>query len=419
MATNPFENAQLQVKHACDVLETDPAVYELLKQPQRIIEVNIPVRMDDGSLKIFKGYRASHNTAMGPSKGGIRFHQDVNYDEVCALSIWMTFKCGIMGVPYGGGKGGIIVNPSELSDRELEQLARGYVRGLHKYLGEKVDIPAPDVGSNGKIMSWMLDEYVRLTGDQAALGVFTGKPIPFGGSEGRNEATGLGIAIVAREAAKKLDIKLDGAPIAIQGFGNVGRYAAKNFERQGAKIVAVSEYTKAKGPYAVYKADGFTFAELGEAIEATGDLSTIQGAKEITMDEFWASQVDVMVPAALENSITPEIAEKLKAKLVVEGANGPVTPEADEVLKEKGIILTPDILTNAGGVLVSYYEWVQNRYGYYWTEAEVEDKQEKDMVKAFEDIWQLREEQACTVREAAYLISVKKVAEVMKLRGWY
>lgn len=416
---NPFESAQLQVKKACDALGTDPAVYEILKQPQRIIEVAIPVRMDDGSMRVFTGYRASHNTAIGPAKGGIRFHQDVNIDEVRALSIWMTFKCGIMGVPYGGGKGGVICNPLELSDKELEQIARGYVAGMHKYLGEKIDIPAPDVGSSGKIMAWMTDEYIKRNGDDLSLGVFTGKPVAFGGSEGRNEATGFGVSVVAREAAAKLNIKLDGGKVAVQGFGNVGRFSVKNLERQGAKLVAIAEWSRDLGSYAVYKEEGFTFAELCAAMDTNKNLLGIDGSKQITMDEFWACDVDVICPAALENAINADVAKTIKAKLIVEAANGPVTPDADVILKDKGVIVTPDILSNAGGVLVSYFEWVQNRYGYYWSEAEVEDKQEVGMVKAFNDIWNLADDMNVTVRESAYLISVKKVAEVMKLRGWY
>lgn len=416
---NPFESAQLQVKNACEVLKTDPAVYEILKQPQRVIEVNIPVHMDNGTLRVFTGYRSSHNVAVGPAKGGIRLHPDVNYDEVRALSIWMTFKCGVMDVPYGGGKGGIICNPQELSQKELEQLARGYVRGLHKYLGEKIDIPAPDVGVSGQVMAWMMDEYIKLNGEAMSLGVFTGKPISFGGSEGRNEATGFGVSIIARETAAKLGINLNGAKVAVQGFGNVGRFTVKNLERQGAKLVAIAEWTPKRGSYAVYKEEGFTLAELSEAMDKNRELIGIDGSEEISMDDFWALDVEVIAPAALENAINAETAQNIKAKLVVEAANGPVTPDADAVLNKKGIVVTPDILSNAGGVLVSYFEWVQNRYGYYWSEKEVEERQEVKMIKAFEDVWNLAKEKNVTVREAAYLISVKKVAEVMKLRGWY
>lgn len=415
---NPLENAQRQVKIACDALGLDPAVYEILKEPQRVIEVNIPVKMDDGTIKTFKGYRAQHNDAIGPTKGGVRFHPNVSLDEVKALSIWMTFKGGVMGLPYGGGKGGIIVDPSKLSQGELERLSRGYIDGLYKYLGEKADIPAPDVNTNGQIMAWMVDEYNKLTGT-SALGVITGKPVAWGGSEGRNEATGFGVSIITREAAKKLGIDITKSKVAVQGFGNVGRYTVKNVQKQGAKVVAIGEWAPSVGTYAIYNEDGLDFEDLLAYMNEHKNLVNYPKAKMISLDEFWELDVDILIPAALENAITKEVAEKIKAKLVCEAANGPTTPEGDEVLNARGIPVTPDILTNAGGVLVSYFEWVQNLQGYYWSEKEVEEKQEVKMVKAFEDVWALKEERNVTIRQAAYMISVKKVAEVMKLRGWY
>lgn len=415
---NPLESAQLQVKHACDRLGLDPAVYELLKEPQRVIEVSIPVKMDDGSLKTFKGYRSLHNDAIGPGKGGIRFHPGVNLDEVKALSIWMTFKCGATGTPYGGGKGGVTVDALSLSDNELEQLARGYIRGMYKYLGEKIDVPAPDVGTSGKVMAWMVDEFQKLTG-HFELGVITGKPVPFGGSLGRNEATGFGVAVVGREAAAKYGIQLNGARVAVQGFGNVGRFTVKNFMRLGGKVVAIAEWEPKDGTYAIYNEDGFDFDELSAYIDEHKNLRNFPGAKALSLDEFWELEVDIMVPAALENAIDVKQAEALNCKLVVEAANGPVTPAADEVLNKRGIALSPDILSNAGGVIVSYFEWVQNLGGYWWSEAEVEERQETAMVNAFNDVYQIKEDFDVTLREAAYLVSVKKVAEVMKLRGWY
>ncbi len=415
---NPLENSQKQVKAACDALGLDPAVYEILKEPQRVIEVNIPVRMDDGSMRSFKGFRASHNDAVGPTKGGCRFHPGVTLDEVKALSIWMTFKGGVMGLPYGGGKGGVICDPLELSQGELERISRGYIQKLYKYLGEKEDIPAPDAGTNGQVMAWMVDEYNKLTGT-SALGVITGKPVAWGGSEGRNEATGFGVSIVTREAAKKLGIDIKQSKVAIQGFGNVGRFTVKNVQRQGAKIVAVGEWAPKVGTYAIYNEDGLDFEDMLAYFNEHKNLVNYPKAKMITLDEFWELDVDILIPAALENAITKEVAEKIKAKLVCEAANGPTTSEGDQVLNERGIPVTPDILTNAGGVVVSYFEWVQNLQGYYWGEKEVEDKQETKMVQAFNDVWALQEEQNCTTREAAYMISVKKVAEVMKLRGWY
>lgn len=416
---NPLIGAQQKVKRACDQLNLDPSVYEILKEPERLIEVSIPVKMDDGSIKVFKGFRASHNTAIGPAKGGIRFHPDVNADEVKALSVWMTFKCGIIGVPYGGGKGGVICNPLELSKRELEQLARGYVRGIHKYIGEKLDIPAPDVNTNAQIMAWMTDEYIKLNGDQHALGVLTGKPVPFGGSEGRNAATGYGIYIVAREAAKKLNIDIKKARVAVQGFGNAGRFTVKNLCQQGCKPIAIAEWEPKNGPYAIYKEDGLDYNEMVDYVNEHKNLLGFPGSKTITTDEFWRLQLDILIPAALENAINEDIAKIVNTKLVCEAANGPTTPGGDEVLKQRNIIVTPDIVTNAGGVLVSYYEWVQNLQGFYWTEKEVEEKQEAGMIRAFNAIWDLAQEYKVTIREAAYMISVKKIAEVMKLRGWY
>ncbi|HSH36284.1 Glu/Leu/Phe/Val dehydrogenase, partial [Schnuerera sp.] len=342
---NPLESAQKQVKAACDALGLEPAAYEILKEPQRMIEVSIPVKMDDGTMKIFKGYRAVHNDAIGPGKGGVRFHPGVNPDEVKALSVWMTFKCGVMGVPYGGGKGGITVDPLSLSQGELERLSRGYIRGLYKYLGEKIDVPAPDVGSNGQVMAWMVDEYNKLTGG-SNLGVVTGKPVEWGGSKGRNEATGFGVSVIAREAARELGIEMKGAKVAIQGFGNVGSYTVKNVQGQGATIVAVGEWAPSVGTYALYNEDGLDFADMKAYMDEHKNLVGYPKAKQISLDEFWKLEVDILIPAALENAVTVEVAEKINAKLVCEAANGPITPDADKVLAKRGIPVTPDILTN-------------------------------------------------------------------------
>lgn len=415
---NPFENAQRQVKEACDKLGMDPAVYEILKQPLRVLEVSIPVRMDDGSIKVFKGYRSQHNDAVGPTKGGIRFHQNVSKDEVMALSIWMTFKCSVTGIPYGGGKGGIIVDPKTLSQGELERLSRGYIDGIYKLIGEKVDVPAPDVNTNGQIMSWMVDEYNKLVG-HSAIGTLTGKPLEFGGSKGRNAATGFGVAVVAREAASKLGIDIRKASIAIQGFGNVGSYTTLNCEKLGAKVVAISEWCKEKGAYAIYNENGLKGEDLMVYMKEHGNLIGFPGSKEISMEEFWSLNVDILIPAALENSVTSENVNLINARLVCEAANGPIIPDADSVLFEKGIVVTPDILSNAGGVTVSYFEWVQNLYGYYWGEKEVEEKEEIAMVNAFNDIWKIKEEYGVSMRNAAYMHSIKRVAAAMKLRGWY
>lgn len=415
---NPLESAQKQIKIACDKLGLGDDVFELLKEPQRVIEVSIPVKMDNGSLKVFKGYRSLHNDAVGPGKGGVRFHPGVDLDEVKALSIWMTFKCGVTGIPYGGAKGGITVDPKELSQGELERLSRGYIQGLHKYLGEKIDIPAPDVNTNGQIMAWMVDEYIKLTG-RNDVGVITGKPVEWGGSKGRNEATGFGVAVIAREFARENGIEMKGATVAIQGFGNVGSFTVKNVQNQGAKIVALGEWAKEVGTYALYNEEGLDYQDLAKYMAENKTLVDYPKAKMITLDEFWELNVDILIPAALENAITEEVAKKVNAKLICEAANGPITPEADEVLKDRNIPVTPDILTNSGGVTVSYFEWVQNLYGYYWSEEEVVEKQEVEMVKAFNNIWNIKVEEDVTMREATYLFSVKKIAEVMKLRGWY
>ncbi|SHH12148.1 glutamate dehydrogenase [Anaerosphaera aminiphila DSM 21120] len=416
---NPLESAQEKVRIACEKLGTDPAVYELLKEPKRVIEVTIPVKMDDGSVKTFKGWRSVHSDAVGPGKGGVRFHPDVNMDEVKALSLWMTFKGGALGLPYGGGKGGISVDPSELSERELEQLCRGYIRGIHKYLGERIDIPAPDVGTNGQVMSWFMDEYAALNGGNMDMGTFTGKPVAFGGSEGRNEATGFGVAVVTREAAKRFGIDISTAKIAVQGFGNVGSFTVKNIERQGGKVCAIAEWDKKEGNYGLYNESGIDFKELLAYKEANKTILGFPGATKISAEDFWTKEYDILIPAALENAITGEVAKKLNVKLVCEAANGPVTPEGDAVLAERGINLTPDILTNSGGVVVSYYEWVQNQYGYYWSVAEVEEKQEADMMKAVGGVFGVADEFNVSLREAVYMYAIKSIDEAMKLRGWY
>lgn len=416
---NPLVAAQEKVKAACDKLGCDPAVYELLKEPKRVIEVTIPVKMDDGSVKTFKGWRSAHSDAVGPAKGGVRFHPNVNMDEVKALSLWMTFKGGALGLPYGGGKGGICVDPAELSKGELERLSRGYVRGIYKYIGERIDIPAPDVNTNGEIMSWFMDEYAKCNGDKLDLGTFTGKPVGFGGSKGRNEATGFGVAVVVRESAKRFGIDIKTAKIAVQGFGNVGSFTVKNIERQGGKVCAIAEWDRNEGNYALYNENGIDFKELLAYKEEHKTCLGFPGAEKISAEEFWTKEYDILVPAALENVITEEVANKLNVKLVCEAANGPTTPQGDKALNARGIALTPDVLTNSGGVLVSYYEWVQNQYGYYWTEEDVEAKQEADMMKAIEGVFGVADEYNVSLREAVYMYAIKGIDFAMKMRGWY
>lgn len=411
---NPLIAAQQRVKVACDKLGMPADVYEILKNPQRMIEVSIPVKMDDGSIRVFTGFRAQHNTAVGPSKGGVRFHQNVTRDEVAALSIWMTFKCSVTGIPYGGGKGGIIVNPKELSAGELERLCRGYIDAIYPILGEKRDVPAPDVNTNGQIMAWMVDEYIKLSGE-SSFGTFTGKPVELAGSKGRNAATGLGISIIMDEALKKCGKQLSGARVAIQGFGNVGSFTAKCAHDMGARVIAIAEWNTT-----LYNENGLDIDALIKfKSDNQGSIKGFAGATEISTEEFWGLDVDVLTPCAMENTINKETAPLIKTKLVVEGANGPTTLEGEEILMKNGVTVVPDILANAGGVTVSYFEWVQNRYGYYWGEEEVEQKEKIAMKDAFDAIYKIKEEYNVSMREAAYMHSIKRVANAMKLRGWY
>lgn len=416
MSEDVLLNAQLQVKNACEKLGLPDYVYDLLKEPQRALEISIPVKMDDGTYKVFKGYRSQHNNAVGPYKGGIRFHPDVTLDEVKALSIWMTFKCGVVGVPYGGGKGGVKVDPGKLSKNELEGLSRGYIEGIYKYLGEKIDIPAPDVNTNGQIMSWMTDEYIRLTGDYS-IGVITGKPVQWGGSLGRTDATGYGVAVVGREILNKKGIDCKNATAALQGFGNVGSYTGRYLSRQGIKIVAVAGHNNGE-EFAIYSEDGINIEKLMEFRLGNKNLKEFTGVRIISIEEFWRLKVDLMIPAALENVIDDKIANKVQAKVICEAANGPITIEADKVLKERNIEVVPDILANAGGVTVSYFEWIQNRCGYTWGLDDVLNKEEEIMIEAFKNIWDVKEEYDVSMREAAYMYSILKIYETMNLRGW-
>ena len=408
---NPFEIAQKQVKNACDKLGADPAVYEILKNPMRVHEVSFPVKLDDGTVKTITGYRAQHNNACGPYKGGIRFHQDVTLDEVKALSTWMTFKCSVTGVPYGGGKGGIAIDPREYSQKELEAISRGFAAAIAPYIGEKVDIPAPDVNTNGQIMAWMIDEYEKVTGEYAP-GVFTGKPVEFGGSLARTEATGYGVAIMAKAALERLNIDFKGATIAVQGFGNVGSYTALYAHRLGAKVVAISDIN-----VTIYNENGIDIEKL--FVDPVKPVANNGYGKEITKEEFFALEVDAILPCALENQITSANADSIRAKVVAEGANGPTTPEADEILRKNNVLVVPDILANSGGVTVSYFEWVQNLQRFSWTFDEVQKKQEELMYKAFDDIWKLMKEFDVDMRTAAYMMSIKRIQVAMKLRGWY
>ena len=411
---NPFEIARKQVKTACDRLNADPAVYEILKSPQRVLEVTFPVKLDNGTVKTFTGYRSQHNNAVGPYKGGVRFHPNVNLDEVKALSIWMTIKCCVAGIPYGGGKGGITLDPRDYSEAELERISRAYAEAISPLIGEKIDIPAPDVNTNGKIMSWMVDAYENIV-KKSAPGVFTGKPVEFGGSLARTEATGYGVNFAAVQALEKLGKDVKGATYAIQGFGNVGYHTGYYAHQSGAKVVAVSTVD-----VAIYNENGLDMEALFKEYQANGFITNKAGyGKEISNAELLALDVDVLAPCALENQLTSENAGKVRAKIVVEGANGPTTPEADAILRQNGVLVVPDILANCGGVVVSYFEWVQNLQGYYWEFDEVQEKETVVLRRAFRDIWNLAQEYDVDLRTASYMMSIRRVEKAMKLRGWY
>ncbi len=411
---NPFEIAQKQVKTACDRLNADPAVFEILKKPQRVLEVNFPVKLDNGTVENFTGYRSQHNNAVGPYKGGVRFHPNVNMDEVKALSIWMTIKCCVAGIPYGGGKGGITLDPRNYSEAELERIARAYSEAISPLIGEKIDIPAPDVNTNGKIMSWMVDAYENVV-KHSAPGVFTGKPVEFGGSLARTEATGYGVNFAAVQALEKLGKDVKGATYAIQGFGNVGYHTGYYAHKAGAKIVAVSTVD-----VAIYNENGLDMEAIIKEFQEKGFITNEAGyGKEISNAELLALDVDVLAPCALENQLTSENAGKVRAKIVVEGANGPTTPEADVILRQNGVLVVPDILANCGGVVVSYFEWVQNLQGYYWEFDEVQEKETVVLRRAFRDIWNLAQEYDVDLRTASYMMSIRRVEKAMKLRGWY
>lgn len=378
---NLFEMAQIPLNKAIEVMKLDPNAAAIIACPERTLEVSIPVKMDDGTTKVFTGYRSQHSTIMGPAKGGIRYHQSVNMDEVKTLAFWMTCKCAVANLPYGGGKGGIIVDPSKLSQAELERLTRGYIDRIAPIIGEKMDIPAPDMNTNAQIMGWMMDEYSKLKG-QYEPGFITGKPICIGGSLGRTAATGRGVMVAAGEAIKAMGIKPEEATCAVQGFGNVGSWTAKLIHDLGVKIVALSDVYGA-----IMNEDGLDPYEVEKHVQETGSVVNFPGSKAISNADLLAMEVTVLAPCAMELQITKDNAADVKAKIIVEGANGPTTPEADEILDKKGILVVPDILANGGGVTVSYFEWVQCLYRYFWTEEEVIDKQTQLMIGAFKQVY--------------------------------
>lgn len=408
---NPFENALTQLDRAAAVMKLDPKIHEKLKTPNKVHTANIAVTMDDGSTKTFTGWRSQYNDALGPYKGGIRYHWNVTEDEVKALSFWMTMKCAVVGLPLGGGKGGIIVNPKELSESELEKLSRGYVRELYQHLGPTKDVPAPDVYTNSQIMAWMLDEYEKLVGEHAP-GMITGKPLSLGGSRGRDKATAQGGVYVLEEAVSQMKWNGEQITVAIQGFGNAGAHMAELLANDGFKIIAVSD---SKG--AIKSTEPLEIAKLTEYKEKNGSVIGFANTETITNEELLTMSVDILVPAALENQITGENAGNIKAKMIVELANGPTTPEADEILFNNNVVVVPDILANAGGVTVSYFEQVQNASNYYWEEAEVLQKLQKIMVNAFAEVWQTKEKYHIDMRTAAFVSALTRVSAAMKARG--
>ncbi|MFI8576823.1 Glu/Leu/Phe/Val dehydrogenase [Rossellomorea aquimaris] len=406
-----LKSTQTVIHLALDKLGYSQEVYELLKEPVRMLTVKIPVRMDDGKVKVFTGYRAQHNDAVGPTKGGIRFHPNVTEKEVKALSIWMSLKCGIVDLPYGGGKGGIICDPRDMSFRELERLSRGYVRAISQIVGPSKDIPAPDVFTNSQIMAWMMDEYSRID-EYNSPGFITGKPLVLGGSHGRETATAKGVTICIHEAAKKKGIKLKGARVVVQGFGNAGSFLAKFMHDAGAKVIGISD---AYG--GLHDKDGLDIDYLLDRRDSFGTVTKLFN-NTITNEELLELDCDILVPAAIENQITEKNAHNIRASIVVEAANGPTTLEATKILTERGILLVPDVLASSGGVTVSYFEWVQNNQGYYWSEEEVEEKLEKILVSSFNNVYETSQSRRVDMRLAAYMVGVRKMAEACRFRGW-
>jgi glutamate dehydrogenase (NAD(P)+) len=408
---SPYSVALEQLRLAAEKLKLDPGIHAMLKVPKRSLTVAVSTKMDDGKIGVFQGCRVQHMDARGPFKGGIRYHPNVTLDEVTALSMWMTWKCSVMDIPYGGAKGGICCNPKEMSRNELENLTRRYTSMIFDIIGPYRDVPAPDVYTDSQTMAWIMDTYSQREG-YSVPGCVTGKPISVGGSEGRNEATSLGADICAREACKQLDMKIKGATVAVQGYGNVGWNAAKIAHGWGAKILAVSDSMGG-----IYCKEGLNPFKVYEHKQKTGSVVNFKGSEKMTNEEVLQTKCDILIPAALENAITGTNADNIKAKIVAEGANGPTTPEADKILREKKILLIPDILANAGGVTVSYYEWVQNLEREHWPLDEVNEKLETKMVKAFNDVYNVSRKEKCDMRLAALMLGVGRVADAIKTLG--
>lgn len=413
-SANPFEVAKQQVDIVADILHLNGGLREVLKSPKRELTVNFPVRMDDGSFRVYTGYRVQYSMARGPTKGGIRYHPQVSLDEVRALAAWMTWKCAVVNIPYGGAKGGVICDPKHMSPGELERLTRRFTSEISPIIGPEIDIPAPDVYTDSQTMAWIMDTYSMQKGFSVP-GVVTGKPISLGGSEGRGEATGRGCAYTIREAAKELGIKMKGATVAVQGFGNAGSVCANILnDEQGAKIIAVSD---SRG--GIINPDGLNPHQVEEHKKKTGTVVGFPGSKPISNEEILLTKCDVLVPAALENQLTSRNADKVQAKIVAEAANGPTLPEADTIMFEKGITVLPDILANAGGVTVSYFEWAQDLQGFFWSLEEVNQRLERVMVRSYADTRRIASQHKIHNRSAAYVLAIQRVVDALKTRGFY
>ena len=421
---NPYENAQIQFDNVAEILDLEPGMREFLRQPMLETHFTIPIKMDDGTSKTFKAFRIRHNDARGPAKGGIRFHPHETDDTVRALSMWMTWKCATVDIPLGGGKGGIICEPQSLSKNEMEKLCRGYIRGVWNQIGHEIDVPAPDVGSNAQCMLWMMDEYETITAGRYP-GVITGKPVGMGGSLGRTEATGYGCIYVLKDLLRCINMPITSTTASIQGFGNVAEYAARMYTELGGKVIAVSCWNQAdKTAYTFKKADGCDIPQLVDIKDQYGSIDkekAIALGYEVLAGDAWLSQdVEILMPCALENQITPAVFPNISktVKIILEGANGPTTPDCDPLIRERGIIMLPDFLANAGGVTCSYFEQVQCNMNYFWGKEEVLEKLEYAMTKAFRAVYDLANERKVYMRDAAYIIAINRVANAVRLRGW-
>lgn len=408
---SPWQNALQQLNQAAKILDLDKTTVEVLAKPQRIIEVNVPLRRDNGVLEHYTGFRVQHNDARGPFKGGLRFHNQVNLDEIKALAFWMSIKTAVVGIPFGGGKGGIIIDPASLSKSELQRLSRAFVGRIKEFIGSQKDVPAPDVNTTPQIMAWLVDEYCRLTG-QNDLGAITGKPLIYGGSQGRESATGQGGFYILAELAKKINLIPKETSIIIQGFGNVGSHFARLAQQGGYKIVGLSDSSGA-----IYSPDGFAPKAVLKFKNQGQKISQYSQGQKMSNEELLIQACDILAPAALEDVITAKNAEQIKAKIILELANGPTTAEAEIILRQKNIIIAPDVLVNAGGVTVSYFEWAQNKSGFYWDEKTVLERLKPIMVKSFEAIWQLAKEKNIDLRQAAFAIAVQRIVDAMEARG--